>query len=137
MKRGETFLPIDFCLTAATLAWLAQKCPTVDVDETIELFKDNAAAKAWAYRDWQAAFRNYVRNGAKYGGVIYKNGREHDPRWQPILHEARKYGFREPGENEPPNGYRTAFEMWRATPKPRSEKVVPLAERLPGFLRRA
>jgi hypothetical protein len=75
MKPGEKFLPEDFRLTESTLAWVAEKHPTLDVPDTLERFCDNAAAKSWAYRDWQAAFRNYVRNGKLYGGVTYKQGR--------------------------------------------------------------
>lgn len=116
MKPGMKFLPEEFALTEKTLGWLAEKFPTVDAGETMERFCDNAAAKGWAYRDWQAAFKNYVRNGQKYGGVAYKTGREHDPRWTPILHEARKHGFRDPYELESPAAYKTQFEMWRREP---------------------
>ena len=124
MKRGETFLPDDFRLTGKTLAWLAEKNPTVDVEETLERFIDKAAAKGWRYRDWQAAFRNYVRNGKQYGGVTYKGGMEHDPRWIAVLAEARKFGFRDPQKLETPAVYKTAFEMWKREPKP--SNVLPL-----------
>lgn len=117
MKRGETFIPEDFMLTPNTLAWLDEKYPTVDVTETVERFTDNAAAKSWCYRDWQAAFRNYIRNGQKFGGVTYKSGIQDDPRWRLILHDARKFGFREPEKLETPTGYKTAFELWKRTPK--------------------
>lgn len=117
MKPGMKFLPEDFELTDSTLSWLQEKHPTVDVAETIEIFQDKARAKAWAYRCWQSAFRNYIRNGQKFGGVTYKNGIEHDPRWQQALHEARKFGFRDPEKMETPASYRTAFEQWQRAPR--------------------
>lgn len=113
MKQGETFLPQDFALTATTLKWLDEKFPSVDIDETMEIFVDKAAARGWSYRDWQAAFRNYVRNGGTYGGVVYRKGKAADPRWEPILGEARPYGFRSPLDHETPASYRTAFEQWK------------------------
>ena len=113
MKFGETFIAADFQLTPASLEWTGQKFPMVDVDETLELFRDKAAAKAWSYRDWQAAWRNYLRNGQKFGGIVYRAGRVADPRWEPILGEARPYGFRAPLEHETPASYRTQFEQWK------------------------
>ncbi len=117
MKRGETFLPECFLLTDATLAWMAARYPTVDIAETREVFCDKAAAKGWSYRDWQAAFRNYVRNGRKFGGLVYKAGRDQDPRWMPVLAEARQYGFREPTTAESPAGYKTALDAWKTAQK--------------------
>jgi hypothetical protein len=132
MKQGETYLPIDFALTEKTLTWLAEKFSTIDLVETMERFTDNAAAKGWVYRDWQAAFRNYVRNGQKYGGVVYQQGRVQDPLWQPVLAETQRYGFRAPDKNETPAGYRTNFENWKRDQK-RRPTVIPLA----GVVKRA
>lgn len=123
MKRGETFLPEGFCLTDATMQWLAGKFPTVDVEETIERFTDNAAAKAWAYRDWQAAFRNYIRNGQKYGGVSYKQGVQQDPLWKPVLAEAARFGFRKPDPMETPRSYRTALDAWKRRPQHMADTI--------------
>jgi hypothetical protein len=114
--KGQTFLPDDFALAEATHAWLEQKHPTVDAAETFAIFVDKALAKGWRYRDWQAAFRNYIRNGQLYGGVIHVRDREHDPRWA-VLHDARKAGFREPHEHETPGSYRAAFEFWKTQPR--------------------
>jgi hypothetical protein len=88
----------------------------VDVEETYAVFVDKALAKGWRYRDWQAAFRNYIRGAARYGGVVYKNDREHDPRWS-IIHQARKEGFREPAPHETPQSYKSALEFWRTQPR--------------------
>jgi hypothetical protein len=120
MKPGMKFLPEGFRLTEATRAWVEAKCPTVDIDETFEVFVDKAAAKAWAYRDWQAAFRNYVRNGQKYGGLVFRNGRFADPRWSPVIVEAQAIGFREPMPHETPDSYRTAMRQWRP-----AQNVIP------------
>lgn len=124
MKPGEKFLPDDFGLTDKTLAWLAEKYPTVDIDDTLERFCDHAAAKSWAYRDWQAAFRNYVRNGKQYGGVTYKQGKNDDPLWSAVLQDARKFGFREPYATETPASYRTQLMLWRQTPPEQAQNNV-------------
>ena len=116
MRRGETFLPDPFVLNAGTLSWIAAKHPSVDVEETYAVFVDKALAKGWRYRDWNAAFRNYIRSGKMYGGVIYRNDREHDPRWS-VIHTARKDGFRDPEPHETPQSYATAYAQFRITPR--------------------
>lgn len=137
--KGESFIPDPFELTPATLAWLAKKYPQVDADETLEKFVLDAKAKGWMYANWQAGFQGIVRKGMDNGWrsiVTLKGGREFDPKWQPILQEAKKFGFREPHETEAHGPYRTAFEMWRAQPQPREQNVVPigsLKDRLPMF----
>jgi hypothetical protein len=78
------------------------------------------------FRDWQAAFRNYVRMGPKFGGVVYREGRESDPRWQIVLAEARRYGFRPPQEHESPKGYDTALGDWK-----QAQKRAPVVLQLP------
>ncbi len=130
MKRGETFLPDDFLLTQATLAWTAEKFPAVDVPETLDVFRDKALARGWIYRDWQAAWRNYCRNGAQYGGLVYRQGRAADPRWAPALAEAAPYGFREPLPHETPAGYTSAFRAWKD-----AQKRAPAALDVRGVIR--
>jgi hypothetical protein len=117
MRRGETYLPEPFELDEGTLAWIAQKMPTVDVEETYAIFVDKALAKGWRYRDWQAAFRNYIRSAKLYGGVVYKASRESDPRWS-LIHQARKEGFRDPEAHETPQSYASAFTYWKTQPRP-------------------
>lgn len=126
--RGETFIPEPFELTPATLAWLAKKYPQVDESETTEKFVIEAKAKGWMYANWQAAYQTIVRKGMDNGWrsiVTLKGGKEFDPKWQPILHEARKSGFREPHELESHAVYKTQFDLWRREPKP--AKVVSFA----------
>lgn len=133
MKRGETYLPDGFGLSDSTYAWLREKHPTVHVGDTFAIFVDKALARGWRYRDWNAAFRCYVRNGKAYGGVEYRTlTKDEDPKWQPILHEGRKAGFREPHEMETPTSYRTALQLWRDTPQARRSNVIPLG----GVLRK-
>lgn len=124
-------LPEDFRLTDTTLEFMAKEYPAIDVERTLTIFKDKAEALGWMYSSWQASFRNYVRNSAKYGGVAYIEGRAQDPRWQPILSLAKPYGFRAPQEHETPSSYRTAFEAWKSA-QDRST-VLPFAE---GFAKR-
>lgn len=77
--------------------WLDSKFPTIDPDETLELFTDKALAKGWMYADWPAAFRNYVRRDVKnqWGGVAYKAGFS-DPKFSELIVRARAIGFRMP-----------------------------------------
>jgi len=57
----------------------------------------------------------------RFGGVAYKQiARDMDPKWQTVLHEARKAGFREPRELETPGGYRTELEQWQRDPQRRN-----------------
>lgn len=117
--KGETFIPEDFELTPRTLAWLEKNYPQVDVEKTLEKFKRDADAKGWMYRNWQRAFEGVVDKGIANGWrtiVTLKGGKEHDPKWAPILHEARKHGFRDPHELESEGAYKTQFEMWRREP---------------------
>lgn len=119
-------LPEDFRLTDTTLEFMSKEYPTIDVERTLTLFKDKAEAGGWMYSSWQASFRNYVRNSAKYGGVAYTEGRAQDPRWQPILALASQYGFRAPTEVETPVSYRTEFERWKGSQA--RENVLPFAQ---------
>lgn len=123
-RSPQKGIPENFALTESTSNFMQNEFPTVDVEKTLALFRDKAEAGGWLYASWQAAFRNYVRNGQKYGGIAYKNGRAQDPRWQPILAIAKPYGFREPEDNETPSSYRTAFEQWKSFEK-RSTNVLP------------
>lgn len=128
MRRAPaTGIPDDFRLTESTEDFLNAEFPTVNAQKTLEIFRDKAEAGGWLYSNWQSAFKNYVRNGQKFGGIVYNAGREQDPRWQPVLAEAMPYGFRAPLDHETPNGYRVAFESWKTKEK-RSENVLPFAQ---------
>lgn len=118
--KGEKTLPEPFELTEKTLAWMAEKHPQIDIDETLERFKDWARQKGVMYADWQAGFKSVVRKAMDSGWrsiVTFRKGREADPTWQPIVAEAKKYGFRDPDRMETPNGYRTAFNIWKGDPR--------------------
>lgn len=116
----------DFALTERTIAHIAERYPTVDIDKTLELFTDHCRANGTMYADWQAGFRTWVRRNVeeKWKGVVYKQGRAQDPAWGPILNEARKYGFREPERHETPGSYRTELNRWRDMPR----KPAPVLE---------
>lgn len=122
-------IPEDFQLTEKTVARVLRDHPMLDVEKTLEKFILNAEAKGWMYRNWQSAFVNYVDNGAQYGGVFYKTGRAADPRWLPILAEAKPYGFRDPYPHDTPATYRTDFEMWKRAEK-RSVPVIDFSSAL-------
>lgn len=113
-----TGCPEDFQLTEKTIARIGRDHPTVDIEKTLDKFVLNAEAKGWMYRNWQSAFVNYVGNGNMYGGIFYKQGNAQDPKWIPLLAEARSYGFREPTALEPtPGTYRTALESFKRSAK--------------------
>lgn len=115
--KALTYLPDPFVLQPSTLSWIASRYPGIDVEETYAVFVDKALAKGWRYRDWNAAFRNYIRSGKIYGGVIYRNDRDHDPRWLEILKTARAANFRDPEAHETPQSYATAYAQYRITPR--------------------
>ena len=100
-----------FVLDEKLKGWLKAKFPTVDSDETYELFVDKALAKGWVYANWSAAFRNYVRNGNNYGGVAYKSGLS-DPAFASLIQHAQAIGFRHPRPHETPGSYRTELQKF-------------------------
>ena len=136
MRRAPaTAIPEGFALTPATEEFMVEEFATIDIERTLKIFRDKAEAGGWMYTNWQAAFRNYVRNGKQYGGVEFRAGKVQDPRWQPILHEARKYGFREPTAYESPQGYKTAFDLWKTSShkKTAPSNVVDVRNALKGI----
>lgn len=71
-------LPADFQpeLTEAARATVA-KWPPGMLERELDQFKDRAVAKGETYKDWQAAFRTWIRNADKYrgqGNGSYRNG---------------------------------------------------------------
>lgn len=126
--KGETVIPQPFELTPKTLDWLERKYPgQINVEETLERFEDWARQKGVMYADWQAGFKTVVRKGMDNGWrtiVTLSGGRQSDPQWQMALHEARKFGFREPTPMETPASYKTALDNWKRAPKP---NVLPFA----------
>lgn len=125
-----TVIAEDFDLTEKTIAWVNEKYPSVDIKGTLDRFTDSALTHGRMYADWQAAFRTWVRKAIenKWDGVEFKAGRKQDPRWQPILEEAKKYGFREPMSHETPGGYKTVFDQWKSAPNRNVGKVLELVK---------
>lgn len=114
----------DFRLTERTLERVAKDYASVDLPATLDRFVRKAEALGWMYRNWQAAFLNYLDNGQKYGGVVYIVGKAADPLWKPVLDEAGKYGFRLPYATETPSSYRTQLMLWRQTPPEQAQSNV-------------
>lgn len=112
-----TGCPEPFELTPNTLARLERDRPTIDIAKTLDKFVLNAEAKGWMYRNWQAAFVNYIDNGEKFGGVFYKQGIVEDPKWARVLSEARKFGFRLPLQHETPGSYETQLNTFKGAAK--------------------
>jgi uncharacterized protein YdaU (DUF1376 family) len=63
-KKG-TQLPDDFVLTEEHQD-LANELQ-VDLCSNFELFKDNAISKGLIFKNWNAAFRNWLRNAKRFG----------------------------------------------------------------------
>lgn len=101
-----------FVLTDKMRAYVEERYPDLDVDGTYELFCDKALANDWVYANWEAAFRNYLRNPREWGGVAYRDGLG-DPKWRALLLEAKDIGFRKPHlPAETPDQYRSAMKAW-------------------------
>ena len=64
-----TGIPEDFRLTEKTIERVERENFAIDIPKTLDKFVLNAEAKGWMYKNWQAAFVNYIDNGAKFGGV--------------------------------------------------------------------
>ena len=97
----------------AMLAYMDRKYPNIDPEETYELFRDNCLANDRIYASWPAAFRNWLRNPADWGGFAFKEGMENDPSWRQLIIEARAMGFREPRNPfESPQMYRQAMKAY-------------------------
>ncbi len=119
MKRTAKCKPIgDWEPTSPALKkWIDDKFPTLDIDETFELFRDKAEANAWEYASWDAAFRNYLRKALEWGGAVFTCNRI-EPGWRDAIHKARKVGFREPGSHESLAVYRSAVESYDPSSAP-------------------
>lgn len=130
MKRTKKCKPIGDWRpeSESLLKWIAEKMPTLDVDETFELFRDKAEANAWEYASWDAAFRNYLRKSDEWGGAVHTGGMS-DPRWRELIHKARKVGFRDPVSHESLSVYRQAIEAY--DPKSAPGNVIDLFDRPP------
>lgn len=98
-----------FVLTDEIRRELRDKFPRVDLDRTYEIFKDKALANGWLYASWPAAFRNFIRNGPKYGGVEYLPGMQ-DPRFDHLIAKAKAIGFRMPNRIDSVSTYHQALE---------------------------
>lgn len=93
------------------LAYVNDKYPNIDPAGTFELFRDNCLANDRVYASWPAAFRNWLRKPADWGGHAFKAGMENDPSWRQLIIEARALGFREPRVPiESPSMYRQALK---------------------------
>jgi hypothetical protein len=61
-------LPEDWQPNAALLAWAAEKYPQTGVDHEADKFRDYWKSTGGAKLDWDAAFRNWVRNARPVSG---------------------------------------------------------------------
>lgn len=61
----DTPIPEDFCITAELYAWADEKGHQ-HIDRLLDAFIAYHQAKGSKYKDWQAAFRTWVMNDAKF-----------------------------------------------------------------------
>lgn len=65
-RKPETDAPDEFLITDAMRAWAAKVGVTRNLDAITEAFLDHHRAKGNRWRDWQAAWRKWVRNQAEW-----------------------------------------------------------------------
>lgn len=131
-------IPEGFELTETTIAWIKERYPTVNIEGTLERFKDSASQHGRMYADWQAAMRTWVRKAVdnKWDGVEFKQGRAQDPRWITVLNEARKYGFRDPQSQETPDSYRTHLNAYKGDETVNRERASNVTDFAKSFAKR-
>lgn len=59
--KGKTAFPADFAITDAMRTWAKDKGFS-RLEAHLEHFRDSCRAKDYRYKDWEAAFKNAVRN---------------------------------------------------------------------------
>ena len=91
---AKTSLPADFAITPELQAWADQK-GYGDLNAHLDPFKDKATAKGYQYTDWNAAFRNAVRDdwaGLRTpAATTPHNGQRYAPPPQAITPEGMKF----------------------------------------------
>lgn len=67
-KRGAPSrpLPDDFTVTAAMQSWAMEACPLVDPGAEVVQFIDWHRAKGSKHKDWEAAWRTWMRRAQSY-----------------------------------------------------------------------
>lgn len=98
-KRTKNYTDIEesgYQLDDRMIEYMDDCYPDMDPAGTFELFRDNCLANDRIYASWPAAFRNYLRKPADWGGFKYKAGMEGDPTWRQLIIEAKALGFRPP-----------------------------------------
>jgi hypothetical protein len=64
----------DWTPKATELAWAKEKFPEVDEPKEREKFVDYWRSRGEARKDWDAAYRNWIRKAAEYGNRPRANG---------------------------------------------------------------
>jgi hypothetical protein len=76
-RRSLTRVPEPFVVTDRMRLWAAAETPTVDVDDQTASFIDHARAQDRRVKDWEAAWRNWLRKAHRDLGR--RNGHGHRP----------------------------------------------------------
>lgn len=97
-KRTSNYKDFDeagYTLSDRMRDYMAERYPDMEPEGTFELFADNCLANDRIYANWDAAFRNYLRKPADWGGFVFREGMA-DPSWRQLIIEAKALGFRKP-----------------------------------------
>lgn len=65
-KRAPTPIPADFSVTEQMATWARSQAQGVDIASETEHFKDWHMAKGSVFKDWQAAWRTWMRRSIDY-----------------------------------------------------------------------
>ena len=88
-KRGQgekSSFPVDFQISPSMATWATKTFPALNVQETTEVWADSmrASPDKYQYSDWEAAWRNGIRNAVKWGKAVYgsagKNPNDNQPK---------------------------------------------------------
>lgn len=60
-RRPLTTLPLDFEVTGSMKLWAQEKVPGVDIERETENFRDWHVSKGNTFKDWEAAWRTWMR----------------------------------------------------------------------------
>lgn len=62
----ESAVPVDFFITDKMRMWAAEKVPSVDIETETAGFLDHHTARGTRFKDWEAAWRQWMRNAVKF-----------------------------------------------------------------------
>jgi hypothetical protein len=71
----KTGAPDEFEISEDLKEWASKACPNSCLEEETEKFLDHHRAVGSSFKDWDAAWRKWMRNAAEWGSARNNNGR--------------------------------------------------------------